>query len=261
MRTCIRAAHDRGLTVLLKPQIWIRGSWPGEIDFADEAGWEQFFSAYEDWILHYGKMAQAEDVAALCIGTELVHTTLKHPDRWRKIIAALREVYDGQLTYAANWGEEFENLSFWADLDVMGLNSYYPLSSEKQPTDAELQAGAHRWMQMADSISEAHDRPLWLTEVGYRSVADAWQNPHAEAGDREESLEAQARCYTALAGAVRESARLQGMFVWKWPSYLGHTEGRGNTRNTGFVPGGKPAASVLSGLYAYPPLAPDVTPP
>ncbi|WP_116124487.1 glycoside hydrolase family 113 [Lewinella sp. IMCC34183] len=257
VRFSIRQAHDRGFSIMLKPQIWIRGAWPGEVDFTTDADWDRFFDAYGAWMHHYAVMAEAEGIEALCIGTELVQTTRKHPARWRQLIAELRQVYGGRLTYAANWGEEFEGLSFWEDLDAMGLNSYYPLSTAEAPTDADLLAGARRWMQLADSISRVHERPLWLTEVGYRSVDRAWQNPHAEAADRGESLETQARCYVALSTAARESDRLQAMFVWKWPSYLGHRESR-DERQTGFVPGGKPAADILTRLYAYPSTA--VTP-
>ena len=244
----IRQAHARRLAVLLKPQIWVRGAWPGEVTFATAAEWEQFFTAYERWITHYAEMAQAEGVAALCIGTELVHTTLEHPERWRAIISRLRKVYGGKLTYAANWGQEFENLSFWPELDAVGLNSYYPLALTTEAGDEELRQGALRWMQLADSISTLADRPLWLTEVGYRSVEAAWMNPHAEAGDRSASIGDQARCYAALLVAARESSRLQGMFVWKWPSYLGYSD-RGDAEDRGFTPGGKPAAVLLQDYY------------
>ena len=111
----------------MKPQIWVGGAWPGAVDFVTEAEWDHFFTTYERWITHYARMAESQHVAALCIGTELVHATLKHPDRWRELIARLRRVYTGRLTYAANWGQEFENITFWRDLDVVGLNSYYPL--------------------------------------------------------------------------------------------------------------------------------------
>ncbi len=248
----IRQAQSRNLKVMLKPQIWIRGSWPGAIDYSEEEDWDTFFSAYEAWIVHYADMAERENVFALCIGTELVETTLRHPDRWRQIIRNLRNHYSGVLTYAANWGEEFENLTFWDDLDVMGLNSYYPLSTSLEPGEQELMGGARRWMQMADSISQVHDRPFWLTEVGYRSVENAWINPHAEAGDRATSPVAQARSYAALAAAVSASQRVKGMFIWKWPSYLGHQEDR-EGRDVGFVPGGKPAVKVLQQLYRDPP--------
>ncbi|MBB4078133.1 hypothetical protein GGR28_000734 [Lewinella aquimaris] len=248
VRFAIREARKRNCFVLLKPQIWVSGGWPGDVNFESEEKWDKFFRAYRDWIMHYGKMAEEEGVEALCIGTELVETTLGHPDAWRSIIADLRKVYSGKLTYAANWGREFEQLTFWADLDAIGLNSYYPLSTSDRPTDAELRAGAETWMHLADSVSVAFDRPLWLTEVGFRSVERAWLNPHAEAGERSASLRDQARCYDALLTASLNSERLRGMFIWKWPSYLGHDEGRRST-NTGFTPGGKPAGELLGNFY------------
>ena len=248
VRISITQARARGLRVMLKPQIWVRQAWPGEIDFTTEAEWDRFFNAYTAWMMHYARMAQDQGVESLCIGTELTQATLKYPQRWRALIADVRRAYDGTLTYAANWGQEFEQLTFWDALDVIGLNSYYPLSYTDAPTDAELEAGARQWMRMADSVSLAHDRPLWLTEVGYRSVARAWINPHADAGDRPADAVAQERCYQALATAARQSTHLRGMFIWKWPSYLGHRESReGNA--TGFVPGGKPAGAVLRELY------------
>ncbi|MCP9235357.1 hypothetical protein [Lewinella sp. JB7] len=248
VRAAIREAKARGCFILLKPQIWVSGGWPGDVHFERPADWDRFFAAYGNWIAHYARMAEEEGVDALCIGTELVQTTLGHPVAWRAIIADLRRQYTGQLTYAANWGPEFENLSFWDDLDAIGLNSYYPLSGGSEPSDEELRRGAEAWMRLADSISTTYDRPLWLTEVGYRSVAGAWINPHAEAGDRPADEVDQARCYAALIAAGKQSERLRGMFVWKWPSYLGHDEGRqGN--NTGFTPGGKPAGALLSEFY------------
>ncbi|WP_420460250.1 glycoside hydrolase family 113 [Neolewinella sp.] len=244
----IRQAQARDLAVLLKPQIWVGGAWPGQVDFATAAEWDHFFTTYERWITHYARMAEREGVAALCIGTELVQATLKHPDRWRELIARLRKVYSGQLTYAANWGQEFENISFWRDLDVIGLNSYYPLAGTASATDVQLTAAAARWMHLADSISTATDRPLWLTEVGYRSVAGAWINPHAEAADRPASVRDQERSYRALLTAASASSRLTGMFVWKWPSYLGYAD-RWDTEDRGYTPGGKPAAELLRDFY------------
>lgn len=245
----IRGAKERDWFVLLKPQIWIGGgSWPGDVDFDTPEDWAQFFHEYTLWIMHYALVAEREGVDALCLGTELVKTTRQHPEAWRKIIAKVRTVFGGQLTYAANWGEEFENLSFWGDLDAIGLNSYYPLSSDENPTDEQLLAGARRWMRMADSTSRAFDRPLWLTEVGYRSVTAPWVNPHAEPSGRSFDGEAQARCFAALTTAAGESERLQGMFVWKWPSYMGYVGGR-RGQGTGFTPGGKLAGEVLGSYY------------
>ena len=254
----IRMAHARGWRVLLKPQIWMRDSWPGAIDFATDVEWAAFLAHYRTWLLHYADLAAAHRVDALCVGTELTRATLEHPGFWRELIAEVRTRYSGRLTYAANWGEEFERITFWADLDAVGLDAYYPLSPKPDPTDAELLAGAQSWMQVADSVSARAGRPLWLTEVGYRSAARAWQNPHAGPAGRAADPVAQRRCYRALARAAAQSPRLTGLFVWKWPSYLDH--GRTNDptdaprhwrqdASTEFAPADPESARVLRSIY------------
>jgi hypothetical protein len=244
-----REAAARGWFTLLKPQIWLGGGhWPGDVDFETEAEWDTFFKNYTYWILHYAVLAEREQIDALCLGTELVKTTLQQPERWKEIIRKVRQVYGGQLTYAANWGDEFEGFTFWEDLDAIGLNSYYPLSKKDAPTDEELLAGARSWMTMAAEVSRKTNRPLWLTEVGFRSVDKAWANPHADAGDRNISGSAQARCFAALTTAANETPELKGMFIWKWPSYLGRESWRGGGKE--FSPGGKPAAEVIGAFNA-----------
>ena len=224
----IRQAHARGWRVLLKPQIWVRGAWPGEVDFDADDDWDAFLGHYRTWMLHYARLAAAHDVAALCVGTELTRATLEHPGFWRKLISEVRAVYPGTVTYAANWGEEFEGITWWDAVDVLGLNGYYPLYSNEAtlsrkpaPTQADLDAGAAEWVQMAEETSRRAGKPWWLTEIGYRSVEEAWTNPHAGPEGRAASAEAQARCYAALFRAAADTEHLEGIFFWKWPSYLG----------------------------------------
>ncbi|MEM9835984.1 MAG: hypothetical protein AAF828_05750 [Bacteroidota bacterium] len=243
-----REAHARNWSVMMKPQIWINDAWPGDINFATPDEWDQFFYRYTDWIAHYAILSDLEQVDALCIGTEMVRTTLDHPDAWRKIISLLRDLYGGRLTYAANWGEEFENLSFWDQLDIIGLNSYYPLSEIDTPTDGDLLAGAQTWVAKAEAVAKQFNKPWWLTEVGFRSVKHAWLNPHAGAGNRSASNECQARCFSALVAASADADLLSGMYIWKWPSYLGHGRRR-RAPGTGFTPGGKPAAAEIRRFY------------
>ncbi len=218
----IAQTHRKGWRVLLKPQIWLRDGWPGSIDFDTAEDWDAFHEYYHTWMMHYARLAAAHEVEALCIGTELTQATLRHPEFWRKLITDVRAVYPGIVTYAANWGEEFEGITFWSELDALGLNGYYPLSPKPDPTDAELLEGAQAWMRMADASAATADKPLWLTEIGYRSVTQAWQNPHAGVDGRASDTLAQARCYAALFQAAAESEHLEGIFIWKWPSYLGY---------------------------------------
>ncbi len=238
-------AKDLGQFTLLKPQVWIGNGWPGDVDFETEEEFGLFFHYYEAWIKHYALLAELYEFDALCIGTELVRTTLKHPDRWRQIIRDIRGIYSGSLTYAANWGEECEQLSFWQDLDFIGVNCYYPLHRGETANQAELKAGLDNTFEKLAQIQQEADRPMWFTEVGFRSAERPWRSPHAEAENRAIDEAAQAQCYRLMLEKVRSTDWLQGIFWWKWPTYLHYNEDRGR----GYNPYGKPAGDVLREFY------------
>ena len=112
LETTARLAHDLGMHTLLKPHIWVRGQWRGEIRMPDELTWQQWFRNYRTFILHYARFAQRHDFDALCIGTELYQPVKGKPQEWRQIIREVRNVYDGKITYAANWHQEFRDAPF-----------------------------------------------------------------------------------------------------------------------------------------------------
>lgn len=240
------SAQSLGQFTLLKPQIWMGGgSWPGDISFDKEADWQAFFTYYDRWIQHYALLSAMYGFDAFCIGTELRHTTLQQPEKWRELIASIRHIYTGPLTYAANWGEECEKLTFWPELDFIGINCYYPLYEGENPSDADLQQGADRIVEKMQAVSKKAQRPVWLTEVGYRSATAPWEQPHAEAGNRAIDEQAQARAYEVMLTACRDEKWLLAYFWWKWPCDLDHDESRGR----GYSPFGKPAEKVLSSAY------------
>ncbi|NJK71732.1 MAG: hypothetical protein HC932_05875 [Thermales bacterium] len=56
-----------------------------------------------------GKFGQTEGVSMIVLGTEMVGVSSPVQDpantgRWRNLIAAVRGVYTGSLTYGGNWG-------------------------------------------------------------------------------------------------------------------------------------------------------------
>ena len=234
-------AQALGMYTLLKPQIWVSGSWPGDIAMKNEAEWSQFFDYYSRWILHYALMAEIRQFDAFCLGVEFSKATLSHPEAWREIIRKIRGIYSGPITYAANWGEEFEQLTFWEELDFIGLNCYYPLSKDNKPSKKELKRNFAKVLEKAERVSKQYQKPLVFTEIGFRSVTDSWKNPHAEAGGRPFDPECQRVCYEVLFEGIKDKPWIKGLFIWKWPSYLDYKD-----RNpVSFTPSGKPAEQVV----------------
>jgi hypothetical protein len=207
--------------------------------------WGLFFEHYQRWIRHYAFMAEMCDVEILCIGVELSRTTRLQPERWRELIRSLRTVYRGMLTYAANWGDEFESTTIWPDLDFIGVNCYYPLSDSQDATDADLQAGVEAAMRKIEEVGECHDKPVVITEVGFTSAAAPWITPYERKRGVPVDVQAQARCYEAFFEGLVGRSRCAGVYWWKWPSFLEY----GGPRHAGFTPNRKPAEDIVRRWY------------
>jgi hypothetical protein len=215
----IHHAHEKGLKVLLKPQVWVgRNSWPGDVEMENEKDWALFFDNYYRWIRHYALMAAMYDVDALCLGVEFSKATLQHPEEWRNIITEIRKIYKGPITYSANWGEEFEQLAFWDALDYIGISCYYPLTKEESPSDRELIKGFEKTLSKLEKIAKKHDKPVLLTEIGFRSINAPWMQPHDYPGEQDASELGQDRCYKIVFGCLKNEPWCKGMFWWKWPT-------------------------------------------
>ena len=242
----VRRARERGMTVLLKPQIWVRQSWPGEIEGTTPSEEDRVFREYGEWIRHYALMAQELEVPLFAIGTELAKLTHGHRHRWQTLIEDIRQLYSGKLVYAANWGKEVQQVDFWDLLDYIAVDFYYPLSAHEHPSDEELEKGFEAALGQVRALHERHRKPVILTEIGYASTKSPWKKPHASDKERELSPEDQARAYEiAFRCLADETDWIHGMYWWKWPTDLR----RGGDGHRGFTPNGKAAEDVLRRWY------------
>jgi hypothetical protein len=239
-------AQQLGLQTLLKPQIYFGGSWPGALEMKNEADWQAFFGHYRRWIRHYALLAEIYEWDLFCIGVEFVKATTSHPEAWRSLIRDMRQLYQGPITYAANWGEEIESLAFGDALDVLGVDCYYPLSSQQAPTKRQLVRQFEAVKQQLATISKRYDRPMMLTEVGFRSIEAPWQQPHDEPRGAGFSEQDQALCYEVVLEGLADAPWCAGLFWWKWPTYMEYAPQRPKS----FTPCGKLAEEVLRKAYA-----------
>jgi hypothetical protein len=249
LRQTSRIAHRHGIRTMLKPHIWLmdrgEGFWSGAIAMKSEEDWQSWFESYERFILHYARLAQEEGDHALCIGTELEGTTHRQED-WRRIISAVREVYDGQLTYAANWSGEFERIAFWDALDYIGVQAYFPLSENPEPTVEELEQAWSPFRDRLEALSRRTGKRIVFTEVGYRSAKGAAEEPWLWRSSGAAEHNTQARCYEAAFLALWREPWFMGTFWWKW---FPHWEESRSPGDRSFTPQGKPAVAVMARWY------------
>jgi len=214
----------------------------------DEEEWGRFFASYERYILHYARMAQEHGVEILAVGVELDRTVDAHPERWREIVAAVREVYDGELVYSANWDRVLD-FPLWGVFDYVGVQFYPPLADEPGATDQALRGRMEHYASVLDEFHARVDRPILFTEVGYRSVRHAELRPHAwperEEGRREVSEATQAHAYALFLDVMGRRPWTAGIYWWKWFTDPGTDE----EGPAGFSPRDKLAEAVLASFY------------
>lgn len=245
-------ARGHGLKTMLKPHVWLRnrdnGVWLSHIAMNNETDWQTWFANYRAFILHYARLAEHLQIELFCIGTELHATVKQKPEFWRGLIKEIRGVYRGKLTYGANWDREFEDVTFWDELDFIGVQAYFPLSEKEQPAREELIAGWQPHVQRLERLSQKYRKPILFTELGYRSMSNAavapWEWPRMFAGlFQKVSTQTQADCFAAFFEVFWEQEWFAGAHVWKWSA---NHETAGGKTDLDFTPQNKSAENVLA---------------
>jgi hypothetical protein len=242
--TTFAQARRLGLRTMLKPQLWDPGRFTGDIAIPRDADFDSWFEDYRAWMLHEAHLATQEKADIFVLGTELEGVT-RAPHQvtaWRGLIRDIRRIYSGTLTYAANWGNDFETLPFWDSLDVLGLNMYYPLAGLGELPRADSARVRDLRGRLA-AISSRQGKEIVFTEIGYAATANAAAEPWKEDNAPADPA-MQARCYQVVFEAFYREPWLAGLFWWKWPSH-----GRGGPHDNSFNPLGKPALEVLERWY------------
>ena len=228
-----------------------------------------FFASYTAEIVRLATIAQAGGVATFAIGNEMSSLS-GQPYRgyWTDLISAVREVYQGELTYAAATDEALK-VSFWDQLDLIGVNTYPPLTSSTTPTVQELvQAwsevpfnpyysaafGNQSPVDFLHSLSQQYGLQVLMTEVGYRSVDGAAIRPGswttvgaADTGEQADAFSAFFQVWTAHGGSW-----MRGVELWQWDLNNQYS-------STGYSVMGKPAEAVVSQYFHGDGFAPGLT--
>jgi len=247
----IGLAHELGLEVMLKPHIdlvrkyWNRPrigtTWKDDPDARDA-----WFASYQAFIFHYAEIAEAEGVEQFAVGTELAGTT-GQTERWREVVQGVRDRFSGTLTYAALFTGEESAIRWWDAVDLIGVDAYWTMTDEDDPTIEELKASWTPVLQQMAELSERWDgKPVLFTEIGYRSLDGGNKNLWAPwMLDRPLDLGEQADCYLAAFESAWDEPWFAGMYWWDWSA----DPNVGGSRDGGFTPFAKPAEGVLRAWY------------
>ncbi len=240
----IKLAKANGLKVFLKPQVYIPGSWPGDLDFGSEAEWSKWEADYKAFVLSYLDIAIEYDVELFCIGTEFKKSEIKRAAFWKALIKDMRCKYIGQLTYSANW-DSYHAIEFWEDLDYVGISGYFPMIDNTLPPVKKLVKKWKPRIQELRNYAQHTSKKILFSEYGYLSV-DGCAGKTWELEKKVKQLPineaAQANAFEGLYTALWNESWWAGGFIWKW---FPHGQGHEGYVERDYTPQDKQAEAVI----------------
>jgi hypothetical protein len=297
IRHAIDLARENNLKVILKPVVncadgtwraWIRFYRPiteeekatgvtGEMDpwgdmphmregeVTDLEAWDKWWSNYSSFLLHYAQIAQEKNVDLFCLGCEM-NSTEQFLDEWRELIADVRDVYKGPVTYDTNHGRE-AGLTWWEAVDIISVSAYYDVPA---PEGTSIEEAAHSTTSQAEierrlegikgelaAISSKYQKPILFIETGVTNVRGCARYPWSHPGEHMDSPldeTEQANYYRAFFKVFWNEPWFMGFAWWDWPSRLYERDFA--AENRGFCIYGKEAEAVVREWYAKPRTSP-----
>ncbi|CAN5415626.1 hypothetical protein BH09MYX1_BH09MYX1_36190 [soil metagenome] len=247
----IDMAHARGLKVMLVPHLWVETKeWRAKIDPKTDDGWARWAQSYGDFVRTWAEVAEERHVEIFSAGVELRSwVTGGRATSFLDLIASVRTIYHGLVTYSANWADVDDTIILGA-LDLIGINAFYPLADRDNATTLELLAGGERVRAKVHALAETWHKPVLFTEIGYTTrpnpAIKPWEWPDDMTHVRVDEG-AQALAYHALVKPLLDEPYFAGFFVWRVYS---DPEDVSQEAEWGFSPRGKLAENVIRDAFS-----------
>ena len=233
VRVGLQQMREAGLEPVLKIHLWIPDHWAGEAEPTDRAAW---FAAYSKAVVELARVASEENAAAVVVGSEL--RGVQNSGYWPSLVRKVRQVYSGKILYVADSLEQAESFRYWSLFDAIGTSLYPSLSSDPAEREKEMRDTAQR----LQALSERHQRPVWVAELGVRSAQGSlsapWESPEQQ--ELPVDLDLQLNVLEAWLEALQTPA-IEGIAIWCW-----YTDpAAGGPEDTDFTVQNKPAQAIL----------------
>nr|WP_234340271.1 1,4-beta-xylanase [Gorillibacterium timonense] len=239
IRLAIKKAKQLGLKVCLKPVVNVRnGTWRAHIHFFEmdvpcEPKWSDWFHSYSRYILHHARLAEETGCDLFCIGCEMVSTDHREQE-WRQLIAEVRKVYSGPITYNCDKYQE-NHVKWWDAVDYISSSGYYPVDAWEENLDR------------IEPVVRSFGKPFFFMEAGCMSQEGSDYLPNDWAMDGAPSEEAQDAFYRAMFTSCEKRPWVEGFMLWDWPVKLPSLEVA--PRTGGYSVYGKKAEATIRSYY------------
>ena len=258
--------HDNGIRILLKPCLTpLDGAWMGAVTFPEThqiAGvehnyWKEWFASFTESAKYFAEFAERNRIEGLIIGAEY-YGTEGRSEEWSNVIAEIRKIYTGPLTYEFTFASRKAYALDWLDgVDFLSY-SYYPPAKGEYLRMEEFRNSPHvsldemtaylesRKEKIASISRQFGNKAIVFTEIGVRSAHGCIANPCDFLAETDYDGQEQADSMEAVFRTFSELPQWLGLYWWKWdetqnrPHY--HDDPRGDK---GFTIQGKPAEKIL----------------
>jgi len=157
----------------------------------------------------------------------------------------VRARFGGPLVYSANW-DDYQSVPFWEALDYVGIDAYFNLTDQAQPSPQVLRTAWRRWVSALERFVKQVKKPVLFTEIGLRSILGANRHPWDWNSNAPIDLREQANYYQAALETFWHKPWFYGFYWWAWLPY----PEQGGRDDDSYSPHGKPAEAVLRDWYA-----------
>lgn len=220
------------------------------------AYWDRWFAQFGRFMDKSARIAQEHNIEVLALGKQIDGAMIPaNEQRWRALIADVRELYSGKLTQVLFTNEHSDHVTSipWADdLDVISIYYYNRVSDAEQPTLADLTAAMERFnRQQFDPLYAKYKKPLvFLLPFQSRdhAAAQQWFEPMATSPAVKQDLMGQADLYEAFFASALDEPWLAGVLTWGYWIEPGFNPKYSFEKSSSIR--GKPASLVIRKWFA-----------
>lgn len=187
---------------------------------------DAFFASYKEQLLKIAGLSEKYGSPYMNIGTELgpVATDNKYLPYWTDIIASVREIYHGKLTYSSyvddrhGFNTELDDLSFTNLIDMLGMN-IYPQTLDEGQLNGTYDEFYNEWktdiVPGLQSLIDKLGKPVFISEFGINRVDGTGSNGYwgSDVGMQLDYAE-QAELLDAALRAIHEGLDIEGIVFW-----------------------------------------------
>ena len=257
--------HKKDIHVQLRPMletldglgrlaVWFPNDSDSRIPGHASRYYSQWFDSMTKRAVYYAKLAQELGCELYCLDSEL-DRIIGQNDSWKRVIAAVREVYDGPVTSChtshtgiVNFDAALANPNHWFyDLDLLSISCYHKAATHPGATLDEMITAFESELDRFRRYAAIYKKPILFGECGCTSQRGGAMNPSGWRGDGVYDGNEQANYLTAVLKTFASEPWWRGLFWWKWDEHIDRPAFRSDPRGDGgFTLWGKPALKIFS---------------